>query len=414
MTAQDMKKETCRYCDARLPEPFLDLGAMALANSFVAPSEAGWDEFQCPLSVTRCGNCGLVQLSHVVPPELMFTNYLYVSSTTKTFRDHFARYAKSVKQRSLKTQNLLAVDIGSNDGLLLSCFMNEGMRAVGVEPAKNLSETANREGRVTLNAFFGAETVASIVREHGRADVVTANNVFAHIDDSKAVVSGVRELLDDRGLFVIEFPYLVTMLDDMLFDMIYHEHLSYIALTPLKKLLADFEMEVFAVDRVPSHGGSLRVFIQKKNGGHPVGPEVAAMLKDEENRGFNGQPAYDAFAKRVYGVRDALVRFVNEAKARGEVVCGYGAPAKGNTLINFCGFGPKLIDYIVEDNPLKQGTLAPGSKIPVVAGTHMESHPPGCVILFAWNFAKEILEKLDPWRKKGVRFVVPLPVPTLV
>jgi SAM-dependent methyltransferase len=412
--SSDMKRRTCRYCDSELPGAFLELGSMALANSFVARAEADAPEFECPLSVTRCGHCGLVQLTHVVPPELMFTNYLYVSSTSRTFREHFAEYAKSVHRRSIKKQGLLAVDVGSNDGLLLSCFENEGMRAVGVEPATNLSTEANRNGRTTINGFFGSDAVTRDLKSRGPVDVITANNVFAHIDDSRAVCESVVEVLDPQGMFVIEFPYLATMLDDMVFDMIYHEHLSYIALTPLRHLLARSGMEIFAVERVSSHGGSLRVFIQKAGGGHPIGPEVAELLADEQARGLNAQPVYDDFARRVYQVRDGLTRFVLDARSSGKTVGGYGAAAKSNTLINFCRFGPEQIRYIVDDNPLKQNMLSPGSRIPVVPSSHLREEPVDCLIIFAWNFAREILGKLEDVRQAGMQCVVPLPSPTVL
>jgi SAM-dependent methyltransferase len=414
MKTDQYKKNDCRYCHATLEKPFLELGNQPLANSFLKKEESTVVEFECPLSLTFCENCKLVQLTHVVPADMMFSNYLYVTSTTATFRKHFAAYATSLKEKSLKKDNLLAVDIGSNDGLLLSCYMKEGMRAVGVEPAKNLSDEANKNGITTLNKYFGEDAVDLIIKQHGKADIISGNNVFAHIDDSDSVCRNAYNLLNDNGIFVIEFPYLVTMVEELLFDMIYHEHLSYIGLNSLKHLLNKHNMEIFFVDMVASHGGSLRVFIQKKGGKNIVSEIVDQMLKEEVDKGYTNASIYSEFAGKVYKVREDLIAFVNEAKANGKSISGYGAPAKGNTLINFCKFDSSVINFIVDDNPMKQNMLAPGSKIAVVPGTYLNNNPTDYVIIFAWNFAKEIISNMAHLKEKGVKFIIPLPKPVVV
>lgn len=411
---EQYKKKNCRYCDNHLPETFLDLGVMPLANSFIEESKKEEEEFVCPLSITRCDTCGLVQLTHVVPADLMFSHYLYVSSTTKTFKTHFAEYAKQAKSKLQKKDRGLAVDIGSNDGLLLSCFQNEGMTAVGVEPALNLSSEANKNGFKTLNKYFNEECVNLITKEYGKADIITANNVFAHIDDVQDVCRNVNKLLDDNGIFIIEFPYMAVMLEDMVFDMIYHEHLSYINITPLKYLLKKFDLEIFSIDRVASHGGSLRVFIKKVKGSYPIDKIMDDLLKMELEKGYNEMPAYTKFAEKVQAVKNTLIQFVNENKSSGKSIAGYGAPAKGNTLINYCLFNDKQIDFIVDDNPLKQSMLSPGAKIPIVPGAYLHEHPTDFLIIFAWNFAKEIIEKNSALKQKGVKFIIPLPEPKIV
>ncbi len=414
MKPDPYKKKNCRYCDSVLPEAFLELGSQPLANSFLTREEAGREEFQCPLSLTRCSRCGLVQLTHVVSADLMFSNYLYVSSTTQTFKVHFAEYAKKAKARLLQVNKRIAVDIGSNDGLLLSCYEKEGLKAIGVEPAKNLADDANARGLLTVNDYFGDSSVKRILKEHGPADIVSANNVFAHIDDIKSVLKNVKALLSAQGIFVIEFPYLVTMAEEMLFDMIYHEHLSYIAVNPLKYVLGQFGLEIFAIEQVASHGGSLRVFIQKQGAGQKISSEVVELSAQETNGGYSGDKLYLDFSGRVHGVKKDLVRFVQEIRKTGKTVSGYGAPAKGNTLINFCGFTPSEIGYIVDDNPLKQNLLSPGARIPVVPSQHLHDHPTDFVIIFAWNFASEIIKKLDPLKQKGVKFIIPLPKPHII
>lgn len=405
-------KKNCRYCETPLGKPFLDLGDMPLANSYVKPADADQPEFTCPLALVLCPHCRLVQLSHVVPPDLMFRHYLYVSSTTQTFRDHFAAYAHSVRGKLGGADKPLAVDIGSNDGLLLSCYQGEGMRAVGVDPAKNLSDAANARGLRTLNRYFDKDAVDEILREHGKAHAISGNNVFAHIDDIHGVLTNVSRLLDDQGLFVIEFPYLLTMLDELLFDMIYHEHLSYIGVGALSHVLERFRMEIFHVDEVSSHGGSLRVFIQKQGGPHAKTAAPARLLERESKAGLGEARAYEQFAAKVLKVREEFQALVREARSRGQKVAGYGAPAKASTLVNFYDLGLRDIDYVVDDNPLKQGYLVPGKKIPIVPSSRLQTETPQVLIIFAWNFAREILKKIGSLeREKGVRFVLPLPGP---
>lgn len=405
------KKNVCRYSGTPLGLPFLELGTMALANSYVKPEDIGKPEFKCPLSLVWNKESGLVQLSHVVPPDLMFSHYLYVSSTTQTFRDHFAAYAASVREKVLGSKSGLAVDIGSNDGLLLSCYMKEGMRAVGVDPAKNLADEANKKGFTTLNRYFDKECVDSIVAEHGKASAVSGNNVFAHIDDIHSVLKNVHDLLDDNGLFVIEFPYLVTMVEQMLFDMIYHEHLSYIAVHPLKYVVERFGFEIFNIDYVSSHGGSLRVFMQKKNGPRAVADSVAQYLDKEKKDGYDRPEIYEDFAKRVLEIRDDFRAMIKREKAAGKRIAGYGAPAKASTLLNFYGLTSSDVDYVVDDNPLKQGYLVPGVGIPIRPSKALDESPVDIIIIFAWNFAREILKKIGHYQTQGVRFVLPLPGP---
>ncbi len=404
----DYLKKTCRYCEKPLDPAFLELGSVALANSYVKPEDAGKPEFKCPLSLTWCRNCGLVQLTHVVPPDMMFKNYLYVSSTTQTFRDHFAQYASRVKARVTKKENPLAVDIGSNDGLLLSCYQKEGMRAVGIDPAENLSAAANANGLVTINRYFDAESVKQIKQRFGPADAVSANNVFAHIDDIASVCRNVHDLLDEKGIFSIEFPYLVTMMDEMLFDMIYHEHLSYIAVHALTFVLDRFGFEIFDIEQVASHGGSLRVFSQKKGGGRAQAPIVAQLIEKERERGLTDMASYQVFAGKVMDLKNNFMEAVRSIKKSGKSISGYGAPAKASTIINFYGLTSADIDYVVDDNPLKQGYFVPGAKIPIVPSSRLMENPTDFVVIFAWNFAKEILKKIGCLQEKGVNFMVPV------
>ncbi|MBI4395394.1 MAG: class I SAM-dependent methyltransferase [Candidatus Omnitrophica bacterium] len=402
------QKTKCRYCDNGLEEAFLDLGLSPLANSYPQVFDIEKEEFLCPLRLVKCPICHLIQLTHVVPPQMMFSNYLYVSSTTQTFRDHFSEYAKSLKLKLKKKRNALAVDIGSNDGLLLSCYQREGMKAIGVEPAENLSKLANESGLTTINRFFDVEAVKEIIGKYGRADIVSANNVFAHIDDIQSVLRNVNQLLEDSGIFVIEFPYLVTMIEDLLFDMIYHEHLSYISVLSLSYVLDRFGFRIFEIDYHPAHGGSLRVFIQKIGGPYAVDISVEKYLEAEALKGYRGRTVYEQFASNVERIGAEIANYVSELKSKEYSIAGYGAPAKATTLTNFCSLNREQIDFVVDDNPLKQNRLVPGTKIPIVPSTYFIDHPTDYVIIFAWNFEQEILQKLKKL-KSGIRSIIPLP-----
>ncbi len=343
MTNDPHRRKTCRYCDTPLGKAFLDLGSQPLANNLPRRDDAAKSEFHCPLAVVKCEKCHLVQLTHSVPAHLMFDDYLYVSSTTQTFRTHFAEYAGDVKGRLLKKDKPLVVDIGSNDGLLISCYEKAGMRGVGVEPAKNLASEANRLGVTTLNRYFGEETVREIAAKYGKADAISANNVFAHIDDIQSVVRNVRKLLADDGFFVIEFAYLVTMLEKMFFDMVYHEHVCYIGVTALGFLMERSGMEIFDITEVGTHGGSLRVFIQKKGGPQVRAVAVDRFLREEKEKGCLEAKVYQDFAGRVMGFKKKLNGMIAGLKKQGKTISGYGAPAKATTIINFCELTPEQI-----------------------------------------------------------------------
>ncbi len=411
---EQYKKKNCRYCDSQVGDSFLDLGNLPPANSFLRKEELNTPEFKCPLSLCWCENCKLVQLTHVVPADLMFLNYRYVSSTTKTFQIHFSHYAQTLWTKSGSKPNTLAVDIGSNDGLLVDCYQKAGFVSLGIEPAKNLSEAANKSGRKTINRYFDAACVKEIISQFGKASVISANNVFAHIDDVQSVCRNIDELLTDDGIFVLEFPYLATMVEKMLFDMIYHEHLSYISATSANFLFNRFNLKIFDIDYVPSHGGSLRVFVQKKNGPHKVTTQVNSYLEKELKEGYLSFDIYRKFSDRVRGVKKVIRQFISDIQSNGKTLSGYGAPAKGNTLICFCELTPSEIAYIVDDNPLKQGLYAPGSHIPIVSSSTLEKKPTDYVLIFAWNFAEEIIKKLKPLKETGSRFIVPLPEPAIV
>lgn len=406
------KANECRYCDEQLPAPFLDLGIQPLANNLVKSKDE--KEFKCDLALTLCPKCNLTQLSHIAPADLMFKHYLYVSSTTQTFRDHFAAYANDLSNKCNKKENKVSVDIGSNDGLLVKCFFNEGFKAIGVDPAENLAKKANEEGIPTINKYFDESCVEEIIKDYGKADVISANNVFAHIDDIQSVVRNVKGLLSEDGIFVIEFPYYAIMQDDLVFDMIYHEHVSFINIQPLNFLMNRFGLEIFDIKEVDSHGGSLRVYSSWKDGNYSVTNKAKSFMEKEEKGGYNTEEGAKAFADKVMAIKDKLWEFINKAKGEGKTIAGYGAPAKASTIINFCNFGPNDIDFIIDDNPLKQDYLCPGTHIPIVSSDILKHKTPDYLIIFAWNFAKEIIANNGHIRDNGVKFIIPLPEPKII
>lgn len=399
----------CRICHNPNLQEFLSLGTTPLANNFLRKEDLSKPEPKFPLALCFCDTCKLVQLSHTVDPEQMFRHYVYVTSTTKTFQVHFGKMADHLAERFQLGPQSLAVDIGSNDGLLLKGFQQHGVQVFGVEPATNIAEMAQQVGVDTISQFFGPAAVAAIIARKGHADIITANNVFAHIGDIHAVAENVKQLLKPTGVFIIEIQYFGDTMRDMTFDNVYHEHLSYFTLTSLQHFFQRVGMHIFDVQHVDSHGGSLRVFIQKAHGPHAVAEVVAHTLEKEQHFGVNDFSPYQKFAQKVYETKQKVVETILALKRDGKRIAGYGAPAKASTLLNFCELTAKHLDYIVEDNPLKQGLHQPGTHIPIVDREHLDAHLPDYLIILAWNFAPEILAKVKPLMDQGMKCIVPLP-----
>ena len=399
----------CRICGNKEPKLFLSLGKSPLANSFLKKEDLVKKEDYFPLELCFCNKCKLVQLSHVVPPEMMFRNYLYVTSTTNTFRIHFTKMAEDISKYFLLGEKSIVVDIGSNDGTLLKGFIGIGAKVIGIEPASNIAKIAEQNGIETINDFFNENVAKKIITEKGNADVITATNVFAHINDIDDVAKNVKLLLKKEGIFVIEVQYFVDTIEKMTFDNIYHEHLSYFTLTSLEYFFKKHGMAVFDVQRVDSHGGSLRAFIKKSEGKFKINDSVKMLLDYESKIGINDFELYKKFAEKVYDIKNKLVSCIKSIKNNDKTIAAYGAPAKGNTLLNFCNLGAEYIDYIVEDNPLKIGLYAPGTHIPVLSSKYLDEKTPDYILILAWNFADEILAKTKNYVDKGVKFIIPLP-----
>lgn len=396
-------RTSCRLCGSPVLDTILTLTPTPAANEFVAADQAGLAQQEFPLYLSRCVACGHVQLPVVVSPDLLFSNYVYVSGTSPSFVRHFEEYSREMIERFSLQQGDLVVDIGSNDGTLLRFFQNAGMRVLGVDPARRIAEEATASGVETLCAFFDRGTAAQIMVAHGAATLVLANNVFAHADDLREIAAGVKDLIDpQRGYFVFEVQYLVDMVQKTLFDMVYHEHLSYHSIEPLIPFFDSLGMSIVDVKRVGTHGGSIRVMVQ---------PSVRVQASErmtnfiaDERVALSGEP-YAAMFQRIERASQALHDALDQSKGK---VVGYGAPAKLTTLMYQFGISSEHIAYVVDDSPWKQGLLTPGRHIPVTSADRLmqAGERPNCIVIFAWNFADQIISKYPQFKGS---FIVPLP-----
>lgn len=403
---------TCLLCRGAGVEVFLDLGPAALANAFRLPGDTQ-PEQRYPLRIARCPRCHHVQLADPVPPEKMFTEYLYISSYSSTLTAHLDSLAAAVIARRGLGKNDLAADIGSNDGTLLSAFSRRGIRTVGVEPAANLAALARSRGIETEACYFDRFAAQQIRQAHGPAMVVTATNSFPHIQDPGEYLAALDLLLDRRGAFVAEAHYLGDMLDQTAFDTIYHEHVSYWSLGPMAKLFARHGFAIYDVERLPVHHGQIRVWAARV-GTEPVNPAVEALLDAERQAGFGASHPFEHFAARAAQVRSSLAQMLTTLRAGGATIAGYGAPAKASTLLGYLGPAAAAIGQIADRSPLKQGRLVPGTAIPVVSPEQMLASRPDYVVILAWNFADEIMAQLDGYRRAGGRFILPVPEARIV
>lgn len=389
----------------------LDLGTQPLANAFLTdPSEFASERF-FPLELMFCRDCGLVQILDVIDPAVLFEHYLYVTGTSETIRAHNERYADAVIGRLALGPGDLVAEIASNDGSLLSCFRARGVRVVGIEPARNIAELARASGIDTVCRFFDRQAGAEIAATHGTARAIIGNNVFAHVDDPVGFLAGCADFLAADGLVFIEVPYALDMLQRGEYDTIYHEHLSYFSVSSLARVAEGAGLSVASVERVPVHGGSIRIAF-RKGGTHATQP--AAMMADEVHSGLTSLDHWIAFGEGAARNRTALRDLVGQLHRDGRTVAGYGAPAKGNTLLNYCGIGVDLLPWTVDRNPLKVGLLTPGMHVPVLPVETIMERRPDYLLVLPWNFSEEILRQQHAFSARGGRFVIPIPLPRVI
>ena len=402
-------RDTCRLCGGRSLKKVLALAPTPPANAFVTEAELAVPQPLLPLDIWLCEGCGHVQLLDVVDPRLLYTHYLYVSGTSPVFVRHFEQYAQSLRAEFRPPPGSLVVDIGSNDGTLLRFFRDNGFRILGVDPAEEISEASRRAGIPTLTAFFDEKVAERILREHGRAAVVTANNLVAHIDDVASFMRGVAKLLAPDGVFAFEVSYLVDVFEKTLFDTMYHEHIDYHTVEPLVPFFASCGLQLIEALRVDTHGGSLRGVVQLAGGPRKVGASVAALIAAERALKLREAATLEAFGARIAKVGTELTGLLRKLKKEGKRIAGFGAPAKLTTLLYHLGITAEFLDFVIDDSPLKQGRYTPGMHIPVVPAQALYDRKVDYTVILAWNFAEPIMKKHAAWREAGGRFIVPLP-----
>ncbi len=412
MAATAYKTTACRYCGSQKLVQFLSLGDQPPSNSFIKPDQIS-KEKRYPLDTYWCEQCCLVQLLDVVPAESIFNEYLYASSTSKALKNHYAQLAETLTKRFALKAGDVVVDIGCNDGILLNGYSLPGLQRVGVEPSQ-LAEEARKCGLNVVRSFFNKEAVDEIVRTYGHAKIVTATNVFAHVDRIDQFVANLPALLGDDGVFVIESPYLIDMIDQTLFDTIYHEHLCYLSLTPMVPFFEKLGLEIFDIERINfgASGPAIRVFSRKRQKSPKPMESIAKTLKFEKDWGIRSIHTYKDYAKKVEKVKTDVLALLKKLKGSGAKIGGYGAPAKGNTMLNYLGLTDKDLVSIAETNAMKSGCVTPGSHIPIETEDEFIKRMPTHALLLAWNYVDFFLQK-SPYIQKGGKFIVPLPEPRI-
>lgn len=407
-----MNVTSCRVCRGVTFNEVLNLGMTPFADDFVPVNRLSESEIYHPLRVISCLSCGLVQLSYVAPRNALYNaEYPYVSSTTAMGTRHYRAMADDIVQRFHLPSGSLAIDIGSNVGVLLGGFKDAGLKVLGVEPVPYIAQRANLNGIETMCEFFSAKLASEITAYRGRAVAVTGTNVVAHIDNLMDLCIGLDKLLAPSGVFVFEAPYLGDLLDNLEYDTIYHEHLSYLSVGPVQRLVKQFGLEVFDVEHQAIHGGTLRYFIGRQ-AQHPVQPIVDALINEEKTR--CSVSALSKFTARVRQHRLTLGHMVRDLKLKGHSVAAVSAPAKGMTLLHACGLDASVIDFVTEKAHTKIGRYTPGTRIPVVDDNELVRRRPDYALLLAWNFAREIIANLHEYTAKGGRFIIPIPEPVIV
>lgn len=399
----------CRFCSAPLEQVFADLGMSPLANSYVTHEQESAMEPFFPLRVFACSHCFLVQLEEFETPEQIFTDYAYFSSYSSTWLEHSRRYADQVIARFGLNERSHVVELASNDGYLLQYFRDRRVPVLGIEPAANVAKVALQKGIPTLVEFFGRETARSLVTDSA-ADLLVGNNVLAHVPDLNDFVAGMKILLKPGGVITMEFPHLLRLIDEHQFDTIYHEHFSYFSFSTVSQVFAAHGLRLFDVEELPTHGGSLRIYgAHEDDESKPLQERATQLTERERQRGFHVISTYQAYSRQVQAEKRDILTFLIELKRSGATIAGYGAPAKGNTMLNFCGVGTDFLDYTVDMNPHKQGHLLPGSHIPIRAPDALRETRPDVVLILPWNLRDEIMEQHSYIRGWGGRFAARSP-----
>lgn len=405
----------CRVCKSKNLFKFLDLGFHPPSDQFKMTEQLNDPVIYYPLDVYICESCGFIQLGFVVAPEILYQdNYPYESSTTQTGKKHYHEFSESIVKDFRFSKNDLVVDIGSNVGVLLEGFQSMGLRIQGIDPAANICEIANKKGIPTINDFFGENAVRKVLADKGKASIITATNVFAHVDDLYAFMDAVQHLVDEKkGIFIIEAPHFLHLVKSLEYDTIYHEHLSYISVGPLVSFFEKFGMEIIKVEQKDIHGGSIRIFVSNK-GNYPVHHSVVDIIQLEKDEQLRDKDRLLLFAVKVQENKARLCQLIHQLKSEGKKIVAISAPAKGMTLLNYCKLDAQILDYATEKSALKIGLHTPGAHIPVFPDSHLLEDMPDYALLLAWNFSKEIISNNKEYRNRGGKFIIPIPVPEII
>jgi len=400
----------CRFCETSLKHTFVDLGMSPLSNAYLTSNTLHRMEPFYPLHAFVCESCFLVQLEEFETPQQIFSDYAYFSSYSDYWLNHARIYAQAMVERFSLGEHSQVVEVASNDGYLLQYFKQRGIPVLGIEPAANVAAVAVGKGIPTVVKFFGVDTANELARENRQADLLAGNNVLAHVPDLNDFVAGLKILLKPDGVATIEFPHLLRLMEGNQFDTIYHEHFSYFSFITVEKVFAHHGLTLFDVEELPTHGGSLRIYAtHAENIAKPVAASVAGLKRQEQEAGLDRLDTYAGFAEQVKETKRSLLDFLITAKRAGKSIVGYGAPAKGNTLLNFCGIRGDFIDYTVDRSPHKQGLFLPGTHIPVHHPDKIRETRPDYLLILPWNIKKEVMEQMADIRLWGGKFVVPIP-----
>lgn len=405
----------CRFCNKELTRLFVSLGVSPLSNAYLKKEQLCKSELFYPLDVSVCDHCFLVQLPVVESPKNIFNDYAYFSSYSETWLQHSEEYVEKMIRLFGLNKASSVVELASNDGYLLRYFMQKDIPVLGVEPAPNVAKVAQEKGIPTEMAFFGTETAKRLVKEGKAADLLLGNNVLAHVPDLNDFVQGLGILLKPNGIITMEFPHLLRLMEGRQFDTIYHEHFSYFSFLTVNKVFSSHKLAIFDVEELPTHGGSIRIYAKHENDNtKSISEHVHKLLEEEINLGFSTIEHYLDFSEQVKVIKRDILKFLIQAKQGGGTIVGYGAAAKGNTLLNYCGIRNDFIDYVADRNPYKQGRYLPGSRIPVENPGKIKETKPDYVLIFPWNIKDEIIKQLSFIRAWGGKFIIPIPELTVI
>lgn len=405
-----MKDTRCRFCNANLTKIFVDLGMLPLSNSYLTDDMLKKQERFYPLVAFVCENCFLVQLPEIQSPENIFRDYAYFSSYSETWLKHSENYVNAMLQRFGFDSKSLVVEIASNDGYLLQYFKKKEVPVLGIEPAENVAKVAEQKGIPTLVKFFSEKTANELLSEDKKADLIIGNNVLAHVPNLNDFVAAMKILLKPNGIITMEFPHLLQLIEQNQFDTIYHEHFSYFSFLTVQKIFSFHKLTIFDVEEITTHGGSLRIFAKHfENDSHNVSNRVAELLEKEKKFGLENIKTYTIFSEKVKTTKKKINEFFNRAKNENKKIVCYGASAKGNTLLNYCGIGTDFVDYAVDQSPYKQGLYLPGTHIPIKKPEKIHETKPDYVLITPWNLKEEIMGQISYIRDWGGKFVIPIP-----